>query len=68
MQMMVYQTFMKAQSNRYWVALSLEEAETVRGIIHSPAAASALFASGTAIALRCGPILLDATKGLNVIC
>ena len=61
--MMVYQTHAKVQSKRYYVALSLEEAETIRGIIHSKDLASIFGHSNTAIGLRVGSTLLDSTRG-----
>ena len=62
---MVYQTFAKVQKRRYYVALSLEEAETVRGIIHSRDLASIFGQPYTSIGLRVGNILLDSTRGFT---
>ena len=63
--LMVYQTFAKVQARRYYVALSLEEAETVRGIIHSRDLQSIFGHPNTSIGLRVGSILLDSTQGFT---
>ena len=63
--LMVYQTFAKVQKRRYYVALSLEEAETVRGIIHSRDLHSIFGHPNTSVGLRVGSILLDSTRGFT---
>ena len=57
--------YFKMQSKRYWIAVDLEEAETLRAFVHSNQAQSILWQSKTAVGLRCvqGSFLLDATRG-----
>jgi hypothetical protein len=63
--MVVEQSYTKAQRGRYFVALSLDEAETIRGVIHSPEAQAFLATSRSAIGIRCGSLLLDSTPGFQ---
>ena len=57
--MMTYNTFSRNQTGRYWVILSLQEAESVRGWIHLQRFSPLLKDRTTAIGLRTGSYLLD---------
>ena len=58
--MMTFNTFSRNQTGRYWVILSLAEAESVRGWIHLQRFSPLLGADKTtAVGLRTGSYLLD---------
>lgn len=57
------QAFHHVQHGRYYVGLSLEEAETIRAIMHSPLIQSSLLSSHTVVGLRVGHQVLDASRG-----
>ena len=62
LRLMQAQEFLCGESGRYWVALSLREAEAMRGAIHAAMDhnISLLEGRATAVGLRVGELLLDA--------
>ena len=56
------QEFLRGEAGRYWVALSLREAESLRGAMHAAMDAEVGLIEGkkTAVGLRIGDLLLDA--------
>jgi hypothetical protein len=60
---MLQQTYNGMQSGRHYVALSLEEAETVRGIIHKTQGRPVVADGQVALGLHYGPIMLDTSRG-----
>lgn len=65
--MIATHSFDRMQSNRYYVALSLEEAESLRGVMHMRRNQMLIGGSQCAVALRFfvgyDTMLFDATKG-----
>jgi hypothetical protein len=61
--MMINGTFEKLQSGRYFIAVSLLEAEHLRGLIHQRRGKWLLEGAQAAIGLRVGSLLLDASQG-----
>ena len=61
--LMSEQGFHRLHSQRYSVALSLAEAETLRGIMHTDEVHQLLAATHTTLGLRCGSLLFDSTRG-----
>jgi len=61
--MMEHETFAQLQNGRYWIAVTLLEAEHLRGIMHARLDRPLLDGSRAAIALRHDGILLDSSLG-----
>ena len=62
LRVMQAQEFLCGEAGRYWVALSLREAESLRGAMHASMDANKalLFGKRTSVGLRVGDMLLDA--------
>ena len=62
LRVMQAQEFLRGEAGRYWVALSLREAESLRGAMHAAmdAERSLLEGKKAAVGLRVGDVLLDA--------
>jgi Ca2+-binding EF-hand superfamily protein len=63
--MLEKQTHNQVQSGRYFVALSLEEAEAIRGMMHKREGRALLPDSDAAIGLRLGDVMLDVSHGFT---
>jgi hypothetical protein len=63
--MVTFALHQKLQAGRFFVALSLHEAESVRGIIHMRRGARIIDFSQAAIGLRVGDMLLDQSQGFT---
>lgn len=61
LRVMQAQEFLRGEAGRYWVALSLREAESLRGAIHAAMDADKALIEGkaAAVGLRIGDLLLD---------
>jgi Ca2+-binding EF-hand superfamily protein len=62
-QLMEQRLFYRVQAGRYYVVLSLFEAECMRAVMHQQVALPLIPGKDTAVALRTGRTMLDATYG-----